>query len=54
MSGCYHLTHQVDSVLDGTGQYAHLNCAMFRAGKRAAGRLLDGVEHNAYPANSHA
>jgi len=50
MSGCSHLEHQVESMLDGKGQYAHIDCAMFKAGKKAAGRLLDGVEHNGRPA----
>ncbi|KZC32630.1 MULTISPECIES: phage Gp37/Gp68 family protein [unclassified Rhodanobacter] len=49
MSGCFHLPHQVQSTIDGVGKHAHLDCAMFRAGKRAAGRFLDGVEHNGYP-----
>ena len=47
--GCYHTPDQVFSTLDGKGRFAHLDCAMFRGGKRKTGRLLDGVEHNAYP-----
>jgi protein gp37 len=49
MSGCYHMTHQVESMLDGTGEYAHLDCAMYKAGKKAAGRDLDGAQHDGYP-----
>lgn len=30
------------------------DCWMNRAGKRKAGRLLDGVEHNEYPAQTHS
>ncbi len=49
-SGCFHMSHQVESMLDGHGQYAHLDCAVFKAGKKAAGRQLDGVTHDGYPA----
>jgi protein gp37 len=49
MSGCFHMAHQVESMLDGIGEYAHLDCAMFKAGKKAAGRLLDGCQHDGYP-----
>ena len=49
MSGCFHMRHQVESMIDGTGDHAHLDCAMTRVGKKAAGRLLDGVEHNGFP-----
>lgn len=48
-SGCYHTHSQLESLLDGSGRYAHLDCAMFKAGKKAAGRLLDGVQHDGYP-----
>lgn len=49
MSGCFHMQHQVESMLDGSGEYAHLDCSVFKAGKKAAGRLLDGVQHDGYP-----
>jgi protein gp37 len=49
MSGCFHMTHQVESMLDGSGEYAHLDCAMFKAGKKSAGRDLDGIQHDGYP-----
>lgn len=48
-SGCFHMAHQVESMLDGSGELAKGDCAMFKAGKKAAGRLLDGVEHNGFP-----
>ncbi|MCA0214779.1 MAG: phage Gp37/Gp68 family protein [Proteobacteria bacterium] len=48
-SGCHHMEHQVAGMLDGSGEYAKLDCAMFKAGKKAAGRLLDGAEHNGFP-----
>lgn len=52
MSGCYHLDHQVASMIDGLGEYAYLDCAMFKAGRKHAGRLLDGALHDAYPSAS--
>lgn len=48
-SGCYYMPHQVESMIDGSGQYAASDCAMLKAGKKAAGRLLDGITHDGYP-----
>lgn len=50
MSGCALLQHQVASMLDGKGEYASVDCAMFKAGKKAAGRLLDGRTWDGVPA----
>ena len=37
------------------GEWAPDGCgSMIRVGKKAAGRLLDGVEHNAFPSTEHA
>lgn len=52
MSGRFHMPHQVESMLDGTGQFAHLDCAMFKAGKKSAGRLLDGAQYDGYPSGA--
>jgi protein gp37 len=48
MSQCYHLDHQVLAYLDGQ-PLSLAQCAMVKVGKKAAGRLLDGVEWNEYP-----
>lgn len=49
-SGCFHLPHQVAGLLDASGEYSHLDCAVFKAGKKAAGRLLDGKAWTQFPA----
>lgn len=47
--GTYHLYHQVESMIDGKGEYCHIDCAMVKLGKKNSGRLLDGVEHMEVP-----
>lgn len=49
MSGCFHMEHQVAGKLDGSGEFAYLECAMAKVGKKAAGRMLDGVPHDGQP-----
>lgn len=49
MSGVFRMPHQVESLIDGVGEYAHLNCAVVKVGKAKAGRLLDGCEWNEFP-----
>jgi len=48
-SGCFHMPHQVEGFLDGSGEYSYLDCAVFKAGKKAAGRQLDGTEWTQFP-----
>jgi hypothetical protein len=50
MSRCAVLQHQVESMLDGKGEFSSVDCAMFKAGKKATGRMLDGREWNEVPA----
>lgn len=48
-SGCFHLPHQVEAYLDGTGELAHATCAMVKVGAKAAGRTLDGRIWDEFP-----
>lgn len=48
-SGCFHMPHQVESMLDGKGRFAATNCAMVKLGKHRAGRILDGRTWDEYP-----
>ena len=48
-NGCYHLDHQVESMLDGTGRFSHIDCAMTKVGAKKSGHLLDGKEYMEFP-----
>jgi protein gp37 len=48
-SECFHTPMQVAAYLDGS-TLSKAQCAVARVGKKEAGRLLDGVTHDGFPA----
>jgi hypothetical protein len=46
-SAGYQMKHQLESML--TEPHYAWQCPVVKVGKKSAGRLLDGVEHNGYP-----
>ena len=45
--GCFHMKHQVEAMA-GEAPY-DWQCPIEKVGKKAAGRLLNGIEHNGFP-----
>ena len=49
ISGCFHTRGQVESMLDGSGEFARFDCAMVKVGTKHSGNRLDGRQHLAFP-----